>query len=198
MVHNLTIPSRIPKFLNTWLNIASLVSIAVGRPCKGINVQALEKLPTSKSTITRMKCICLIQIGKKGNPPPGMTRGDKERAEEGVYQSADGVGPWMWHIPNSLGLVAGCHWPYQATRIDLVVLESLCGPLCGPYGQPGGAGSEKVASAICFSMFHWMGLNVPLMREEGNTGLCCSEFHRGHGVREHPPSHSWFQNDKRL
>ncbi len=34
-----------------------------------------------------------MQVGQKLNQPLGVTRGDKERAEEGVYQSADGVGP---------------------------------------------------------------------------------------------------------
>ncbi len=46
-----TTSSGIPKCLNTWLNIASAVSIAVGRPLKGINLQALEK----RSTITKIQ-----------------------------------------------------------------------------------------------------------------------------------------------
>ncbi len=45
--------SGIPKYLNTWLNISSAVSIAVGRRLRGIRRQDLENL----STTTRMQVL---------------------------------------------------------------------------------------------------------------------------------------------
>ncbi len=112
-----TISSGMPKYLNTWLNICSAVSIAVGRFLSGIKRQDLENLSTTTTHVTfgcwqiSDEVHSMVQVWPWSHSKskcdhgltPSVTMVGWLWATGEVYQLEDGVDSLSWHTLHNPG-----------------------------------------------------------------------------------------------